>query len=108
MLRKTGGERVAKQTKIRESAKGESCSLRLSPNCTDEYGAVVLCHVGRNIGIAIKCGDNMAVYACNHCHDIIDGRSKSGFGKLELDSEKLRALEETQIKLIAKGLMCLK
>ena len=40
-------------------------------------------------------------------NDIIDGRVKSQFGKLELDSEKLRSLEETQLKLIDKGLLCL-
>ena len=94
--------------KIRESAKGEMCSLRLSPMCTDEYGAVVLCHIGKRRGIAIKCTDNMAVYGCNHCHDIIDGRVKSEFSKLELESEKLRALEETQAKLIDKDLLVLK
>jgi len=94
--------------KIRESAKGEVCSLRLSPMCTDEYGAVVLCHIGKRRGIAIKCTDNMAVYGCNHCHDIIDGRVKSEFSKIELEAEKLRALEETQAKLIEKELLCLK
>ena len=92
-------------SKLRESAKGEQCSLRLSPRCTDEYGAVVLCHIGRNRGIATKCNDLHSVYGCNHCHDIIDGRVKSQFSKLEIEAEKLRAQEETQLKFIAKGLM---
>ena len=95
--------------KIRNSAKGEECSLRISPNCTDEYGAVVLCHIGKNRGMSIKCGDHFGVYACNHCHDIIDGRVKPDqFSPVELGMEKLRALEETQDKLIKKGLLCLK
>jgi len=89
--------------KIRESARGEDCSLRLGQCSSNE--TVILAHIGRNRGWAIKCGDHFAVYACSNCHDIIDGRAKSQFGKLELDSEKLRALEETQGKLIQKGLM---
>jgi len=94
--------------KIRNSAKGESCSLRVSPNCTDEYGAVVLCHIGKNRGMGIKCSDHFAVYACNHCHDEIDGRVHSVFSRVEIEREKLRALEETQLKLIEKGLLCIK
>jgi hypothetical protein len=89
---------------IRNSARDEDCSLRLGQCSSNE--TVILAHIGRNRGWAIKCGDHFAVYACSNCHDIIDGRVKSQFGKLELDSEKLRALEETQSKLIDKGLIC--
>tara|TARA_R100000541_G_scaffold21825_1_gene31787 strand:+ start:108 stop:347 length:240 start_codon:yes stop_codon:yes gene_type:complete len=77
--------------------------LRLGQCSSNE--TVILAHIGKNRGWAIKCGDHFAVYACSNCHDIIDGRAKSQFGVLELDSEKLRALEETQGKLIQKGLM---
>ena len=95
-------------SKITKSAKGESCSLRIAHNCTDEFGAVVLCHIGTNRGMGIKCNDSFAVYGCNHCHDIIDGRVEGGLMDYELDGEKLRALEETQGKLIKKGLLCIK
>ena len=93
------------KSKIRESAKGESCSLRLHPKCTDEFGAVVLCHIGKSRGMGIKCGDHFAVYGCNHCHDVIDNRVYTEFSAIELEREKLRALEETQLKLINKGLL---
>tara|TARA_R100000951_G_C2571544_1_gene158910 strand:+ start:51 stop:338 length:288 start_codon:yes stop_codon:yes gene_type:complete len=92
---------MAKKT-IRNSARGEDCSLRLQCSSPE---TVILAHIGRNRGMAIKCGDHFAVYACSNCHDIIDGRVNSSFGKLELDGEKLRALEETQGKLINKGLL---
>lgn len=91
------------KSKIRQSARGESCSLRLGQCSNSE--TTVLCHIGRYKGMAIKCGDHFAVYACSNCHDIIDGRVKSEFSKIELQAEKLRALEETQGKLINKGLM---
>ena len=93
-------------SKIRSSARGEDCSLRLGQCSSNE--TVVLCHIGRLRGMAIKCGDHFGVYACSNCHDVIDGRVKSQFSKLELQAEKLRALEETQQKLINKGLLCLK
>lgn len=89
--------------KIRESARGESCSLRLCV-CTSEE-TTVLAHIGRDRGMGFKCADYMAVYACSSCHDIIDGRVKSGYTKDELNTEKLRALEETLGKLFEKGLL---
>ena len=93
----------SKQTKIRRSAKGEDCSLRLG-NCSSD-DTVVLAHIGKDKGWGMKCADYMAVYACHSCHDIIDGRVKSGFTKDELNTEKLRALEETLGKLVDKGLI---
>lgn len=91
---------------ITKSARGEDCSLRLGQCSSNE--TVVLCHIGRLRGMAIKCGDHFGVYACSNCHDIIDGRVKSDWDKLALQAEKLRALEETQAKLVNKSLLCLK
>lgn len=92
-----------KTTKIRKSAKGEDCSLRLG-NCSSNE-TVVLAHIGKNRGMGIKCADYMAVYACSNCHDIIDGRVKTEYTKDQLNTEKLRALEETLNKLFDKGLL---
>ena len=94
---------MAKQTKIRKSARGEDCSLRLGQCSSPE--TVVLAHIGRNRGMSIKCADYFAVYACQNCHDAIDGRVKSLFDPAEIEAEKLRALEETLDKLFAKGLL---
>jgi len=96
---------MAKQTKITKSAKGEDCTLLLG-NCSSNE-TVVLCHIGKNRGMGIKCGDHFAVYACSSCHDIIDGRAKPVY-VLSIDDAKLTALERTQQKLIEKGLLCLK
>jgi len=96
---------MAKQTKITKSAKGEDCTLLLG-NCSSNE-TVVLCHIGKNRGMAIKCGDHFGVYGCGNCHKIIDGQVKSEFTALELASIKLMALERTQQKLIEKGLLCL-
>ena len=94
------------KSKIRQSARDEDCSLRLGMCSGNE--TVILAHIGRNRGMGIKCGDNMAVYACSNCHDLIDGRVDNPHLDLDLEYEKLRALEETQGKLINKGLMVIK
>lgn len=90
-----------KSKKIRNSARGEDCSLRLGICSHPE--TVVLAHIGRRRGMGIKCSDHFAVYACSACHDIIDGRVNNP--GLDLEKEKLRALEETQEKLIEKELL---
>jgi len=97
---------VAKQTKITKSARGEDCTLLLG-NCSSNE-TVVLCHIGKNRGMAIKCGDHFAVYACSNCHDIIDGRAQTIYGDSEVNGYKLIALERTQQKLIDKGLLVIK
>lgn len=97
---------MANSSKIRQSARGEDCTLRLGGCSSVE--TVVLAHIGKRRGMGIKCGDNMSAYSCSNCHDKIDGRTPSGFSREELAVEKLRALEETQEKLIEKGLLCLK
>jgi len=97
---------MAKQTKITKSARGEDCTLLLG-NCSSNE-TVVLCHIGKNRGMAFKCGDHFAIYACANCHKIIDGQVNSEFTGSELSAIKLIALERTQQKLIDKGLLCLK
>ncbi len=94
---------MGKQTKIRNSARNEDCALRLGACSSPE--TVILAHIGRNRGMGIKCADYFAVYACASCHDVIDGRVPSVFSMVEIEREKLRALEETQDKLFAKGLL---
>tara|TARA_R110000850_G_scaffold269167_3_gene401037 strand:- start:4172 stop:4465 length:294 start_codon:yes stop_codon:yes gene_type:complete len=96
---------MAKSSKIRKSARGEDCSLRLG-NCSGN-DTVVLAHIGKNKGMGIKCADWLAIYCCNDCHMQIDGHKPSQFSKIELDSEKLRALEETLDKLFKKELLCI-
>ena len=93
---------LARSKKIRNSAKGQTCSLRL-PGCSHDSETVVFAHVGRNRGMGIKCGDNMGVYACYACHTAIDGKLRNTFA-----ADILRALEETQAKLIEQGLLTVK
>lgn len=86
-----------------DSAKGEDCTLRLVGICNFNPETTIAAHIGRRRGMAIKCGDNMIVYACSNCHAEIDSKGRSSYA-----DDKLRALEETQERLIDKGLMVIK
>ena len=91
--------------KIRASAKGESCTLRIPSVCNHNNETVVFAHVNANKGVGTKNHDLFGVYACSGCHDWMDGRSNYGGSYY---SEILRALQETQIKLYEKGLIQIK
>lgn len=91
--------------KIRMSARDEDCSLRMVGICNFNSQTTILAHLPCGMkGTGMKSPDNMAVYACSNCHDVLDGRAKG-----EIDwRDVLRALAETQSKLIAKGLLTIK
>ena len=84
--------------KIRASAKGENCSLRVSSKCQDDE-TVVLCHLNSNYrGTGFKSPDIWGVYGCFWCHKDLDASM--------IDyQDQLRALQETQMKLLEKGLL---
>ena len=52
-------------------------------------------------GIGMKAPDIFGVYGCHSCHDIIDGRKAGEWDYRDI----VRALAETQMKLIDKGLL---
>lgn len=87
-----------KSEKIRDSARDENCALRISPECQDGE-TVVFCHLNTPFkGWGMKSPDLFGVYGCYWCHQILDSSRCS-------DTDKLRALIETQKKLLDKGLI---
>jgi hypothetical protein len=66
-----------KMTPARANARGQACTLRL-PGCYPgpENEQVQLCHLRMNgaAGGGQKPHDSEAVFACTHCHDLLDGR----------------------------------
>lgn len=98
---------VVRSDKVRKSAQGQECALRIPGHCNFNPETTVLAHIGRNRGMSIKCDDTMAVYACSSCHDAIDGRTTvldQGTKALYM----LDALEETQHIMIESGLINVK
>ena len=91
--------------RIRKSARGRNCSLRL-PCCNYRPETTVLAHIRMlgNAGIGMKPDDWFAVYACSSCHDAIDRRGGDTSGLWGFEA-LLRALYETQKQLWADGLV---
>ncbi len=64
--------------KIRNSARGQECQVRMPGVCNRNNETVILAHVGKGSGMGQKCDDIHATYACSACHDVIDGRVRIG------------------------------
>lgn len=65
--------------------------LRIPGHCNGNPETTVLAHIRRAGlgGMGLKPPDICGVFACNgpgSCHDVIDGRARTEFSKLELDS----------------------
>ena len=95
---------MIRSDKIRKSARGQECALRIPGICNFMPETTVLAHVGKDRGMSLKCDDSFAVYACSDCHDAIDGRSMTmdeGTKAIYI----LAALEQTQRELFTAGLL---
>jgi hypothetical protein len=90
--------------KLRDSARGQECTLRLT-GCGFEDGTVVLAHnpCGQR-GTGMKGPDVIACFACDNCHSILDGRRR---GELT-EGDLIRALAETQLIWFRQGLLTVK
>lgn len=62
-------------SKLRQSARGEECTVRLSC-CNSNPETTVLAHApSDDHGMALKSPDWWAAYACSSCHDALDHRA---------------------------------
>lgn len=89
-------------SKLRKSAQGQQCTLRLT-GCNYNPETVVLAHIRINkfCGTGIKPPDYMGCFACSNCHDKIDGRVKSD----TVYKDILRAHFETMQHWVEAGLI---
>ena len=93
-------------SKIRESARGQQCQVRL-PCCNHNPETVILAHIGGG-GMAAKQPDSEGAYCCSSCHDVLDGRVKSGIDGRLLKLYHHEAAMRTRKMLVDQGLMILK
>ena len=93
---------------ITKSAMGESCTVRIIGYCNGNSETVVLAHLSGirfNHGTGQKVSDMHGAYCCSSCHDAIDGRVRTNHSRDELKLWHMEGVIETQLKLIAKGLI---
>ena len=91
--------------KIRTSARGEQCTLRLGC-CNHDPETTVYAHL-RMFGwggMGQKPPEPLGVFACSACHDVLDRRNG---GAIEY-RDVLRALGDTLIRLREKGVLICK
>ena len=62
-------------SKLRESARGQDCLVRLPGVCNRNPETVILAHLGGG-GMALKKRDIHGAFCCSSCHDEIDRRTR--------------------------------
>lgn len=92
---------MIKSQALRDSARLQRCTLRF-PGCNYNPETTVLAHVPCGMrGMGIKGPDNIAVFSCAACHDVLD---RSGNAAIDWQ-QVVRAIAETQTEWIRTGLM---
>lgn len=82
--------------KLRNSARGQQCQLRLPEVCNNNPETTVLAHVGSDSGMALKASDIEAAFGCSDCHAVIDGHVAHDFEPDFLKLRKYEAAERTR------------
>lgn len=93
-------------SKIRKSAKGEDCQIRIPGVCSFNPEETVLAHDG-GAGIATKSNDIHSAYSCYQCHLVVDG-AKSVWSYDQVRVMFYDGMVRTQLILIEKGLISVK
>jgi len=96
-----------KSKAIRDSARGEACTM-CSPGCNGDPAKTVLCHSNELIhgkGRGIKSYDCFSFYGCSGCNFWYDEGSAS---KEEKRRYLMPAMARTAIILLEKGLLTMK
>lgn len=94
--------------KILESARGESCALRIPGVCNNDPSTVVWSHspfASDGRGMGTKAHDILGAYCCSACHDVIDGRVKiPGIDQGEIRRFFDTGLKRSLIRLWKRGI----
>jgi len=91
-------------SKLRKSAKGRECQVRLPTFCNFNTETTVLAHLG-GAGMARKHEDLFASFSCSGCHDALDGRVKTHLTKDDLKLAHMEGMQRTQQIWLDEGLV---
>lgn len=93
-------------SKIRKSARGKDCQIRIPGHCCFDPATTVLAHApSSRKGMALKSPDFIGAYACHICHDIVDGRRNIGVARDRIKLWHLEAVIESQIIMADEDLI---
>ena len=94
--------------KLRDSAKGQECTIQCPSVCSHDPDTTVLAHLtNESHGMGLKADDVSACFACSSCHDWIDRRTMSPYFPDGSDREwyMRRAMVRTWRRWIEMGLV---
>nr|WP_310616953.1 DUF1364 domain-containing protein [Pantoea cypripedii] len=77
---------MSRSVNLRKEARGRECQLRIPGVCNFNPETTVLAHyrMAGTCGTGFKPNDAQAAFACNACHDAVDGRIKTPFTREDL------------------------
>lgn len=97
-----------KSQKLRDSARGQDCTLNIAGVCCYNNETTILAHLSdESKGMATKSDDWSAVFSCSTCHDCIDGCSKS-ISNEDKEFYMRRAMVRTWRKWVEMGFVVIK
>ena len=91
-------------SKIRKSAQGKDCQVRIPQVCNFNPETTIHAHMSGG-GMSRKVHDIFGSRCCSSCHDVIDGRSKSVFPKEVIHNFFADGVFRTQQQLLDEGLI---
>jgi len=91
-------------SKLRKSAKGRDCQIRIPGVCTGDSSTVVLCHLPGG-GMGGKMPDLFGAFGCSACHDAVDGRSYTAYPSPTIKRWFYEAVFRTQELWLEEGLI---
>lgn len=94
---------IIRSKKIRASAKGEDCQIRVE-GCNRDNNTTVFCHLDGG-GTGGKSSDLFGVYGCSSCHAKVDGAVPSDWNHTVLSLYFYEGMKRTQQILVNKGLI---
>lgn len=95
-------------SKIRESANGEQCQVRLPGHCTHDPKTTVWAHGNGSAagkGIGMKSHDLLGAFACAACHDVYDRRVPTDIPRVEVELAFHQGHWRSLVILIEKGII---
>jgi len=91
-------------SKLRQSARGQQCQVRVPGVCNFDPSTTVLAHLN-SAGMALKAHDIHGAYCCSDCHAWLDGDYSATTDRELRDLYHLEAMVRTQIIMINDGLI---
>ncbi|WP_271270507.1 DUF1364 domain-containing protein [Aliamphritea hakodatensis] len=94
---------------LRESARGQECTLQIAGICNYQSETTVLAHLpSESHGMGLKADDISACFACSACHDVIDNRSSIRISNEDREFYMRRAQNRTLNIWVDMGLVTVK